>query len=157
MLSYLHEFDGKELVSVARGDLDLGALADEAEKAEQEKAETDWKDVVDRAKGVLEGKAKDVRVTLRLTESASCLVSDDGDMSGYLQRLLKQAGQKAPDAQPILELNPEHALVKKLRDVAGDEAFADRVSVLFDQALLAEGGMLEDPATYVQRVNRLLA
>jgi molecular chaperone HtpG len=157
MLSYLHEFDGKELVSVARGDLDLGALADETEKAEQEKAETDWKDVVDRAKGVLEGKAKDVRVTLRLTESASCLVSDDGDMSGYLQRLLKQAGQKAPDAQPILELNPEHALVKKLRDVAGDEAFADRVSVLFDQALLAEGGMLEDPATYVQRVNRLLA
>ncbi len=78
-------------------------------------------------------------------------------MSRHLQRMLKQAGQKAPDAQPVLELNPEHALVKKLRDVAGDEAFADRVSVLFDQALLAEGGMLADPATYVQRVNRLLA
>ena len=157
LLSYLHEFDGKQLVSVARGDLDLGALADEAEKAEQEKASADWKEVVDRAKSVLEGKAKDVRVTLRLTDSASCLVSDDGDMSGYLQRLLKQAGQKAPDAQPILELNPEHALVKKLRDLPDGEAFGDRVRVLFDQALLAEGGMLDDPAAYVQRVNRLLA
>ena len=157
LLSYLHEFDGKQLVSVARGDLDLGALADETEKAEQEKASADWKEVVDRAKSVLEGKAKDVRVTLRLTDSASCLVSDDGDMSGYLQRLLKQAGQKAPDAQPILELNPEHALVKKLRDLPDGEAFGDRVRVLFDQALLAEGGMLDDPAAYVQRVNRLLA
>jgi len=157
MLSFLHEFDGKQLVSVARGDLDLGALADSEEKAEQEKAETEWKDVVARAKTVLEGKAKDVRVTLRLTDSASCLVSDEGDMSGYLQRLLKQAGQKAPDAQPILELNPEHALVKKLRDLPEGDAFGDRVRVLFDQALLAEGGMLEDPAAYVQRVNRLLA
>ncbi|NOV25335.1 molecular chaperone HtpG [Cupriavidus necator] len=157
MLSFLREFDGKELVSVARGDLDLGKLADEAEKAEQQKAEADWKDVVDRAKAVLEGKAKDVRVTLRLTASASCLVSDDGDMSGYLQRLLKQAGQKAPDAQPILELNPEHALVQKLRDLPEGDAFSDRVQVLFDQALLAEGGMLEDPAAYVQRVNKLLA
>ncbi|MNN73204.1 Chaperone protein HtpG [compost metagenome] len=99
-------------------------------------------------------------MTLRLTESASCLVSDEGDMSGYLQRLLKQAGQKAPDAQPILELNPEHALVRKLRDLQGEEsgdAFSDRLQVLFDQALLAEGGMLEDPAAYVQRVNKLLA
>ncbi|QET01010.1 molecular chaperone HtpG [Cupriavidus pauculus] len=157
MLSFLNQFDGKDLVSVARGDLDLGSLADAEEKAEQEKAETEWKEVVDRAKTVLEGKAKDVRVTLRLTESASCLVSDDGDMSGYLQRLLKQAGQKAPDAQPILELNPEHALVKKLRDIPDGEAFGDRVRVLFDQALLAEGGMLDDPAAYVQRVNRLLA
>jgi molecular chaperone HtpG len=157
MLSFLREFDGKELVSVARGDLDLGTLADEAEKAEQEKAETEWKDVVARAKTVLEGKAKDVRVTLRLTESASCLVSDEGDMSGYLQRLLKQAGQKAPDAQPILELNPEHALVKKLRDLPEGDGFNDRLQVLFDQALLAEGGMLDDPAAYVQRVNRLLA
>jgi molecular chaperone HtpG len=157
MLSYLQEFEGKQLVSVARGDLNLGGLADEAEKAEQEKASTEWKEVVDRAKAVLEGQAKDVRVTLRLTDSASCLVSDDGDMSGYLQRLLKQAGQKAPDAQPILELNPEHALVKKLRDLPDGDAFGDRVRVLFDQALLAEGGMLDDPAAYVQRVNRLLA
>lgn len=156
MLSFLNEFDGKALVSVARGGLDLGSLADADEKAEQEKAEGDWKDVLERARGVLSGKAKDVRVTLRLTASASCLVSDEGDMSGYLQRMLKQAGQKAPDAQPILELNPEHALVGKLRNLE-DEPFADRVQVLFDQAVLAEGGTLEDPAAYVQRVNKLLA
>ncbi|MBO4121214.1 molecular chaperone HtpG [Cupriavidus gilardii] len=163
MLSFLNEFDGKELVSVARGGLDLGALADEEEKAEQQKAEDEWKDVLSRAKDVLADKAKDVRVTLRLTDSASCLVSDEGEISGYLQRLLKQAGQKAPQTKPILELNPSHALVGKLRQLAGAEAgadadaFADRVHVLFDQALLAEGGMLEDPAAYVQRINKLLA
>ncbi|MCG5262612.1 molecular chaperone HtpG [Cupriavidus gilardii] len=163
MLSFLNEFDGKELVSVARGGLDLGALADEEEKAEQQKAEDEWKDVLKRAKEVLADKAKDVRVTLRLTDSASCLVSDEGEISGYLQRLLKQAGQKAPQTKPILELNPSHALVGKLRQLAGAEAgsdadaFADRVHVLFDQALLAEGGMLEDPAAYVQRINKLLA
>jgi molecular chaperone HtpG len=101
-----------------------------------------------------------VRVTLRLTESASCLVSDDGDMSGYLQRLLKQAGQAAPNAQPILELNPGHVLVQKLKalqEADAGEAFGDRVLVLFDQALLAEGGTLEDPAAYVHRINKLLA
>ncbi len=163
MLSFLNEFDGKELVSVARGGLDLGALADEEEKAEQQKAEDEWKDVLMRAKEVLADKAKDVRVTLRLTDSASCLVSDEGEISGYLQRLLKQAGQKAPQTKPILELNPSHALVGKLRQLAGAgadgdaAAFADRVHVLFDQALLAEGGMLEDPAAYVQRINKLLA
>lgn len=159
MLSFLHEFDGKELVSVARGGLDLGKLADEQEKAEQQKAEDEWKDLLGRAKEALGDKAKDVRVTLRLTDSPSCLVSDEGDMSGYLQRLLKQAGQKAPESRPILELNPSHALVRKLRDLGSDqaEAFADRVHVLFDQALLAEGGMLEDPAAYVRRINKLLA
>ncbi|TWG89161.1 molecular chaperone HtpG [Cupriavidus gilardii J11] len=159
MLSFLHEFDGKELVSVARGDLDLGKLADEEEKAEQQKAEDEWKDLTARIKEVLTDKAKDVRVTLRLTDSPSCLVSDEGEMSGYLQRLLKQAGQKAPQSKPILELNPSHALVRKLRDIdaADTEGFADRAHVLFDQALLAEGGMLDDPAAYVRRVNKLLA
>lgn len=159
MLSFLNEFDGKELVSVARGGLDLGALADEEEKAEQQKAEDEWKDVLTRAREVLADKAKDVRVTLRLTDSASCLVSDEGEISGYLQRLLKQAGQKAPQTKPILELNPSHALVGKLRQLGESDAdaFADRVHVLFDQALLAEGGMLEDPAAYVQRINKLLA
>lgn len=162
MLSFLHEFDGKELVSVARGGLDLGNLADAAEKEEQKKADDEWKDVLSRAREVLGEKAKDVRMTLRLTDSASCLVSDEGDMSGYLQRLLKQAGQKAPDSKPILELNPSHALVGKLRElapgeVAGSDAFADRVHVLFDQAMLAEGGTLDDPAAYVKRINKLLS
>ncbi|MBY4896407.1 molecular chaperone HtpG [Cupriavidus sp. AU9028] len=169
MLSFLHEFDGKELVSVARGGLDLGNLADASEKEEQQKADDEWKDVLARAREVLGEKAKDVRMTLRLTDSASCLVSDEGEMSGYLQRLLKQAGQKAPESRPILELNPAHALVGKLRELqpagsatdsaadGANDAFADRVHVLFDQAMLAEGGTLDDPAAYVKRINKLLA
>ena len=162
MLSFLNEFDGKALVSVARGDLDLGQMEDEAAKAEHEKTAEQFKPLVEKATEVLKDKVKEVRITFRLTESPSCVVSDEGDMSGYLQRMLKQAGQSAPAAKPILELNPEHALVKKVAALVdggeGDaEAFADRVHVLFDQALLAEGGSLEDAAAYVQRVNRLLA
>lgn len=159
MLSFLNEFDGKALVSVARGDLDLGQMEDEAAKAEHEKTAEQFKPLVEKAAEVLKDKAKEVRITFRLTESPSCVVSDEGDMSGYLQRMLKQAGQSAPAAKPILELNPEHALVQKvaaLVDESDTEAFADRVHVLFDQALLAEGGSLEDPAAYVRRVNRLL-
>ncbi|CAJ0709957.1 molecular chaperone HtpG [Ralstonia mannitolilytica] len=164
MLSFLHEFEEKELVSVARGDLDLGAMEDEAEKAEHAKVEGQFKALVERAKAVLADKAKDVRVTHRLTDSPSCLVADEGDISGTLARLLKQAGQKAPETKPVLELNPTHPLVRKLallETVTGNEqdraAFEDRLHVLFDQALLAEGGALADPAAYVQRVNRLLA
>ena len=164
MLSFLHDFEEKELVSVARGDLDLGAMEDEAEKAEHAKVEGEFKALVERAKAVLNDKAKDVRITHRLTDSPSCLVADEGDISGTLARLLKQAGQQAPDSKPVLELNPTHPLVRKLallETVTGNEAdraaFEDRLHVLFDQALLAEGGSLTDPAAYVQRVNRLLA
>lgn len=159
MLSFLHEFDGKSLVSVARGDLDLGDMEDADTKAAHEKTAEEFKPLIEKAKDVLQDKAKDVRITFRLTESPSCVVSDDGDMSGYLQRMLKQAGQNAPTSKPILELNPEHALVKKISELleSNAEAFEDRVHVLFDQALLAEGGALEDPAAYVRRVNRLLA
>ncbi len=159
MLSFLQEFDGKALVSVARGDLDLGKLEDETEKAEHDKTAETCKPMLEKAGEVLKDKAKEVRITFRLTESPSCVVSDEGDMSGYLQRMLKQAGQDAPAAKPILELNPEHALVKKIVALVDSDpdTFADRVHVLFDQALLAEGGSLDDPAAYVQRVNRLLA
>lgn len=164
MLSFLHDFEEKALVSVARGGLDLGSLEDEAERAEHAKVEGEFKPLVDRAKAVLADKAKDVRITHRLTDSPSCLVADEGDISGTLARLLKQAGQKAPDTKPVLELNPAHPLVRKLallESVTGGEAdraaFEDRLHVLFDQALLAEGGSLADPADYVQRVNRLLA
>ncbi|CAJ0798604.1 MULTISPECIES: molecular chaperone HtpG [Ralstonia] len=164
MLSFLHDFEEKELVSVARGDLDLGAMEDEAEKAEHAKVEGEFKALVERAKAVLGDKAKDVRITHRLTDSPSCLVADEGDISGTLARLLKQAGQQAPDSKPVLELNPTHPLVRKLallETVTGNDAdraaFEDRLHVLFDQALLAEGGALADPAAYVQRVNRLLA
>ncbi|WP_213777457.1 molecular chaperone HtpG [Caballeronia sp. dw_276] len=153
MLSFLNEFDGKPLQSVARGDLDLGALNDE-EKQAQEKVGEELKPLVESMKAALEGKAKDVRLTFRLTDSPTCLVADDGDMSGYLQRMLKQAGQAAPQMQPILEVNPEHPLVKKLH--ADDPNFSDWCHLLFDQAMLAEGGSLEDPASFVKRTNALL-
>ncbi len=154
MLSFLHEFDGKALASVAKGGLDLGSFADEQEKAEQQKTEGEYKDLVDRVKAALGERVKDVRVTFRLTDSAACLVSDENEMSGHLQRLLKAAGQKAPESRPILELNPTHPLVTRLK--AGETDLADWAQLLFDQALLAEGGQLEDPAAFVQRMNRLL-
>jgi molecular chaperone HtpG len=153
MLSFLHEFDGKPLASVARGDLDLGAL-DDNEKAAQEKVGEDLKPLVDKMKDVLKDKAKDVRLTFRLTDSPTCLVADEGEMSGYLQRMLKAAGQQAPEVRPILEVNPEHALVKQL--MSESDQFADWCHLLFDQALLAEGGALDDPASFVKRTNTLL-
>jgi len=153
MLSFLNEFDGKPLASVARGDLDLGALDDE-EKAQQEKVSEELKPLVEQMKEALKDKAKDVRLTFRLTDSPSCLVADEGDMSGYLQRMLKAAGQQAPQMQPILEVNPEHPLVKALRADSAD--FGDWCHLLFDQALLAEGGALDDPASFVKRTNALL-
>lgn len=157
MLSYLHEFEGKEVKSVAKGAVDLGALQDEAEKREIETAQTEWKDVLDRLKAALADRAKDVRLTARLVDSPACLVSDDGGMSGHLARMLKQAGQLGPGqdagAKPILEINPGHALVQRLRE---HPRFDDLAQVLFDQALLAEGGVPDDAAAYVKRVQSLL-
>ncbi len=153
MLSHLYEFDGKPLQSVAKGAVDLGKLQDEAEKKQAEEAATAFKPVLDRLKETLKDRAKDVRVTTRLVDSPACLVVEEGDMSGHLARLLKQAGQSAPKSQPILEVNAEHALVKRLD---GSAHFDDLAHILFDQALLAEGGQLEDPAAYVRRVNALL-
>ncbi|MCY0388592.1 molecular chaperone HtpG [Robbsia sp. Bb-Pol-6] len=152
MLSFLTEFEGKPIASVARGDLDL--VPDEAEKEVQEQVGDALKPLVEKAKEVLKDKAKDVRLTFRLTDSPSCLVADDGAMSGYLQRMLKAAGQNAPAAQPILEINPEHPLVKQLS--ADTPHIDDWCHLLFDQALLAEGGSLEDPNAYVRRANSLL-
>jgi molecular chaperone HtpG len=154
MLAHLYEFEGKPLQSVARGSVDLGKLQDEEEKKKAEEAAGAFKPVLDRLKQTLKDRAKDVRVTTRLVESPACLVVDEGDMSGHLARLLKQAGQNAPKSQPILEVNAEHALVKRL--ASAEERFDDLAHILFDQALLAEGGQLEDPAAYVNRVNALL-
>ena len=154
MLSHLYEFDGKSLQSVAKGAFDLGKLQDEEEKKKAEEAATEFKPVLDRLKEALKDRAKDVRVTTRLVESPACIVVDEGDMSGHLARLLKQAGQDAPKSLPTLEVNAAHALVKRLQT---DERFDDLAQIIFDQALLAEGGQLDDPAAYVQRVNRLLA
>jgi len=154
MLSFLNDFDGKELVSVAKGGLDLGALEDEEEKKQHEEVQTDYKDLVEKMKKALEDQAKDVRVTFRLTDSPACLVADEHDISGNLQRLLKAAGQKAPDSKPILEINPDHPLVQRLK--YEEAKFDDWSHLLFDQAMLAEGGALSDPAAFVKRMNQML-
>ncbi|MDE2564391.1 MAG: molecular chaperone HtpG, partial [Burkholderiales bacterium] len=156
MLSHLFEFDGKPLQSVAKGGVDLGKLQDEAEKKHAEETAEAFKPVLERLKAALQDRAKDVRTTMRLVDSPACIVVDEGDMSSHLARLLKQSGQATPGlgaGKPILEVNPEHPLVKRLD---GDARFDDLAQILFDQALLAEGGQLEDPAAYVGRVNRLL-
>ncbi|QXL84212.1 molecular chaperone HtpG [Comamonas sp. NLF-1-9] len=152
-LGYLQDFDGTPLQSVAKGAVDLGKLQDEAEKKAFDEAAETFKPLLAKLKEALKDKAEDVRVTTRLVDSPACLVVKDGDMSNQLARLLKQAGQKAPDVKPVLEVNPEHPLVKKLD---GSVHFNDLAHILFDQALLAEGGLPEDPAAYVRRVNALL-
>ncbi|SEL74003.1 molecular chaperone HtpG [Roseateles sp. YR242] len=160
MLSHLFEFEGHSLQSVAKGSVDLGQLQDEEEKKKAEEAAETFKPMLEKLKTALEGKAKDVRVTTRLVDSPACIVVEEGDISGHLARMLKQAGQNAPASQPTLEVNPEHALVRKLGDISQQEGtdarFKDLALVLFDQALLAEGGSLEDPSAYVKRVNALL-
>ena len=156
-LNFVHEFEGKPLVSVAKGGLDLGTLEDEAEKKKQEAETGEFSEVTAKMLTALGEKVKEVRVTFRLTDSPSCLVADEGEISGHLARLLKQAGQKAPDSKPILEINPHHALVLRMKDAGVDSAhFGDLAQVLFDQAQLAEGGQLEDPAAFVKRINALL-
>ena len=153
-LNYLHDFDGTPMQSVAKGAVDLGKLQDEDEKKAAEEDQTKFKPVLDRLKETLKDKATDVRATTRLVDSPACLVVQDGDMSTQLARMLKQAGQPVPEIKPILEVNAQHPLVKKLET---SENFDDLAHILFDQALLAEGGLPEDPAAYVQRVNQLLA
>ena len=152
-LNYLHEFEGTALQSVARGAVDLGKLQDESEKKAAEEAAETFKPVLDKLKAALKDKAEDVRVTTRLVDSPACLVVEDSGMSMQLARMLKQAGQKVPEMKPVLEVNADHPLVKKLD---GSEHFDDLAHILFDQALLAEGGLPEDPAAYVRRVNSLL-
>jgi molecular chaperone HtpG len=155
-VSYLTEFEGKPLQSVAKGGLDLGTLADEDEKKEQEKDAGEYKDLIERIKTALGEKVKDVRVTVRLTESPVCLVADEHDMGMHLERMLKAAGQQVPGSKPILEVNPHHPLVERLKGEADESRFADWALVLFDQAQLAEGGQLEDPAGFVKRLNQLV-
>ncbi|HNH14525.1 MAG TPA: molecular chaperone HtpG [Rhodocyclaceae bacterium] len=154
VVGHLTEFDGKQLVSVAKGGLDLGKLEDEAEKKAQEEKAGELAPLIDRIKTALGERVKEVRVTHRLTDSPACLVADEFDMSANLQRMLKAAGQSAPAAKPILEINPEHPVVLRLKDEQAH--FDDWTAVLFDQALLAEGGQLDDPAGFVKRVNQLM-
>ena len=152
-LGFMQDFDGTPLQSVAKGAVDLGKLQDETEKKAAEEAAESFKPTLERLKAALKDKAEDVRVTTRLVDSAACLVVQDHGMSTQLARMLKQAGQQAPDTKPILEVNADHPLVKKLIDSAH---FDDLAHILFDQALLAEGGLPDDPAAYVKRVNALL-
>lgn len=156
MVGSLNEFDGKKIESVTKGELDLGKLDGEQEKKEKEKSSKEFGSVIKQIKDVLGDKVKDVRTTHRLTSSPACLVKEEYDMSGNLERILQQAGQNIPQSKPIFELNPEHPLVTRLKDETDDDRFKELTLVLFDQALLSEGGQLEDPATFVKRFNELL-
>ena len=154
VVGHLTEFDGKHLQSVAKGGLDLGKLEDEAEKKEVEKAADEYKDLLEKVKTALGDKVKDVRITHRLTDSPACLVSDEYDPSGNLARMLKAAGQPVPNTKPILEINPQHPAVLRLK--YEETRFDDWAALLFEQATLAEGGQLDDPAGFVKRINDLM-
>ncbi len=162
LTSHLTEFDGKKLQSIAKGELDLSGIgADSEQAAEEEKKEQEEKakaaePAVKKIKESLGEKVKDVRVTDRLTESPACLVSDQFDMSSNMERILKQAGQDVPDIKPILEINPEHELVQRLAKMRSKDKISDFSSILFDQAVLAEGALPEDPAGFVRKINALL-
>ncbi len=156
LVANLNEFNGKKLQSIAKGDLDLGKLEEEKEKEEKKKVEADAKTLVEKIKSSLGDRVKEVKVTHRLTDSPSCLVVGEHDISGNLERILKAAGQQTPENKPTLEINPKHALIQKLDDFKESSDFDEYASVIFDQAILAEGGQLEDPVSYVKRINQLL-
>jgi molecular chaperone HtpG len=156
MMSYLSEYDGKTMTSVAKGEIDLGKLEDKEDQQKSKEAEKEYKDLLSKMKETLGSKVKEVRISNRLTDSPSCLVVEKHDINVSMQKLLKQVGQKVPNLEPILELNPDHPLVKRLKDETNEQRFADLTHVLFDQAMLSEGGQLEDPASFVKRMNDLL-
>ncbi len=156
VVTHLTEFAGKQLQSVAKGDLDLGKFHDEAEKKKHEQAADEARELIQKIKTALGERVKDVRVTHRLTNSPACLVVDDNEISSHLGRLLKAAGQNVPQAKPILEINPEHAILTRLKEEQDEKRLADWSHILFDQAYLSEGGQLEDPVSFVRRLNELL-
>jgi len=157
LVSHLRDFDGKALQSVAKGGLDLGELEDASEKQARAAAETSAKDLIERLQKALGDKLKEVRVTHRLTDSPACLVADEHDPGANLQRMLKMMGQNAPEIKPILEINPQHPMLKKMELLPNEGGhFDDYASVLFDEALLAEGGQIEDPAGFVRKINKLM-
>jgi len=156
LVSHLTEFDGKQLQSVTRGGLDLGDMDDEETKAEQEKLEQEFSDVVSRIKDALGDKVKDVKLSQRLTDSPACIVTDEHDMSSQMIKLMQSVGQEVPESKPIFEINAEHSLIKHVSNEQDDEQFKQWSEVLFDQAMLAERGSLKDPASYVTRLNKLM-
>jgi molecular chaperone HtpG len=156
LMSHLTEYDGKPLVSVAKGDLDLGNLEDKDEQQKLKEAEKSYKNLLKRMQETLGEKVKEVRLSHRLTNSPSCMVVEQHDMAVSMQKILKQAGHQLPETKPILEVNPEHPLVKRLNHEAETKQFEDWTYLLFDQAMLSEGGQLDDPAAFVSRMNELL-
>jgi molecular chaperone HtpG len=156
LVGYLTEYEGKHLQSVAKGDLDLGALADEADKQHAEEAKKEFEPVVERIKKVLGDKVSEVKVSGRLTDSPACLVSETYGMTRTMERIMKSVGQNVPSTKPIFEINPDHSLVARLRNEADETRFADLTHILYDQAVLSEGAQLDDPAEFVRRLNGLL-
>jgi len=157
LVSHLNEFDGKPLQSVAKGDLDLSKFDTDEEKEEQEAAEKAAEDILKRMKEVLGDKVEDVRVSHRLTDSPSCIVLSEQDMALYMQQLMKQAGHAMPSSKPTLEINPAHHLIALMESEKDDKVFADWADIVFDQAILAEGGQLEDPAGFVSKLNKMMS
>ena len=154
VMGYFNEFDGKKLRSIAKGDVDLGSEDEKKDDKEGEDAEKD--PLLTRLSDVLAEEVTEVRASKRLTESASCLVLSEQELAMHMRRMLEQAGQAMPDSKPVLEVNLDHQLLKQVSAVESDEEFKDWAELLFEQAVLAEGGQLEDPAGFVQRVNRLM-
>jgi len=152
-MEFVNEFDGLPMQNVSKGAVDLGDLQDAEEKKALEAAAEQFKPMIEKLSESLKDKTQQVRVTTRLVDSPACLVTGEGELSPQLVRMLKQAGQAVPESKPILEINPEHALVKKLE---GSAQFDDLANVIFDQAMIAEGGLPEDPAAYLKRINSLL-
>ncbi len=156
MMSFMDEYNAKSFISVAKGALDLGELEDKEEKQKVEQAEKDYKSLLERMQKVLDGKVKEVKISHRLTDSPSCLVVSENEMAMSMQKLLKQAGHNVPNVEPVLEINPDHVLVKRLQEIGDEQHFHDWTLILFEQAMLSEGGQLEDPVAYVSRVNKML-
>ncbi|RDX37506.1 molecular chaperone HtpG [Kangiella sp. HD9-110m-PIT-SAG07] len=155
-ISHLNEYVGKQFVSATQGDLNLGNLEDAEDKKAQEKASEDHKELVERMKTVLGDKVAEVKVTMRLTNTPACIVAGQGDMPLQMVKMLQAAGQDVPDVKPVFEINPDHALINLVEKEQGDEQFGEWVEVLFDQALLAEQGQLDDPASFASKLNKLL-
>lgn len=156
LMAHLTEYAGKQLQSVAKGGLELGELDDQEDQKQQEQQTEDYKAIIEKISAVLGEKVKEVRLTRRLTSSPACIVADENDMTPQMQRLMQAAGQQVPTAKPIFELNPEHMLISKLKSESDEQRFKNLTEILFDQAVLAEGGHLDDPATFVKRFNDLL-
>ncbi|MGD9108998.1 MAG: molecular chaperone HtpG [Gammaproteobacteria bacterium] len=156
LVTHLTEFDGKHLQSVTKGALDLGELENEEHKKEQEKAKDDYASMLEQIKKILGEKIKEVRITSRLTTSPACIVADEYDLNMNMKRILQSIGQDVPESQPIFEINPEHAIVKRIKNETDDGRFKEWIEILFEQSVLAEGGQLKDPATFVSRLNKLL-